>query len=158
MSFDKPPSSARRSFIGKVAAGTLALATAPIVSASASATMLAPPEASPEADAWIKALKEKHKQFFDAPGANNGFPLMFAATYLQTMTEHYKLMPGDITAMVVLRHFIHNLITGSYIFSNTLFIGLELSGRNLPFIKIEINTGANVITKIASTIKMKVFV
>ena len=103
MSFDKPPSSARRSFIGKVAAGTLALATAPIVSASA--TMLAPPEASPEADAWIKALKGKHKQVFDAPGANNGFPLMFAATYLQTMTEHYKLMPGDITAMVVVRHF-----------------------------------------------------
>ncbi len=99
MSFDQQPSSARRTFIGKVAAGTIALATAPIASASAHVITTAHDEA------WIKALKGKHKQVFDAPSSNAGFPFMFAATYLQTMTDHYKLVPGDITAMVVVRHF-----------------------------------------------------
>jgi len=49
-------------------------------------------------------------------------------------------------------------IKGSYIFSNVLFTGLELSGLNLPLIKKDISTGANVITSTASTIKIKVFV
>ncbi len=97
MSSDAQPSSARRTFIGKVAAGTLALATAPITAASAHIV-------AADDDVWIKALKGKHKQVFDGARVNDGFPFMFAATYLLTMTEHYKLAPGDITAMVVVRH------------------------------------------------------
>lgn len=99
MSFDPQESSARRAFIGQVAAGTLALATAPLTAASAHAI------APADDDAWVKALKGKHKQVFDAPSSNSGFPYMFALTYLNTMTEHYKLTPADITAMVVVRHF-----------------------------------------------------
>ncbi len=89
---------ARRAFIGKVAAGTLALASAPILAASAELSGAA------DNDPWLKALKGKHKAVFDAPIVNDGFPLMFAATYLATMTEHYKLTPADISAMVVVRH------------------------------------------------------
>jgi hypothetical protein len=37
-------------------------------------------------------------------------------------------------------------------------MGFADSGLNLPFIKNEINTGASVITSIASTIMIKVFV
>ena len=99
MSLDEYPTSARRTFIGKVAAGTLALATAPLVSAAAHTLPIA------DDDPWLKALKGKHKQVFDAPAINGGFPFMFAGTYLQTMMEHYKLSPADISAMVVVRHF-----------------------------------------------------
>ncbi len=99
MSIDEHSTSARRTFLGKVAAGTLALAAAPLVSASARTFAVA------EDDPWLKGLKGKHKQVFDAPTSNAGFPFMFAATYLNTMTEHYKLTPADISAMVVVRHF-----------------------------------------------------
>ena len=102
MTDDDRTLSDRRRFLGSVAVGTLALAAGPLhaaplhVSANASAA---------DDDAWIKALKGKHKQVFDAPALNSGFPLMFALTYLNTMTDHYKLAAGDISAMVVARHF-----------------------------------------------------
>ncbi len=99
MSLDEHSTSARRTFIGKVAVGTLAFATAPLLSASARTVSAA------DDDPWLKALKGKHKQVFDAPATNGGFPFMFAGTYLQSMTEHYKLTPADITAMIVVRHF-----------------------------------------------------
>ncbi len=99
MSLNEHPTSARRTFIGKVAAGTLALATAPLAAVAAHALPIAAD------DPWLKALKGKHKQVFDAPATNGGFPFMFAGTYLQTMMEHYKLTPADISAMVVVRHF-----------------------------------------------------
>ena len=57
---------ARRAFIGKVAAGTLALASAPILAASAELSGAA------DNDPWLKALKGKHKAVFDAPIVNDG--------------------------------------------------------------------------------------
>lgn len=98
MSFDDTTPFARRSFIGTVAAGTIALASSPVRSISAESI-------STQGDPWLQALKGKHKAVFDGAELNSGFPLMFAATYLNTMTEHYKLGPGDITAMVIARHF-----------------------------------------------------
>ena len=98
MSFDDQSPSARRSFIGSVAAGTLALVSVPLHSIGAEPTAV-------QDDPWLKALKGKHKQVFDGATINDGFPLIFAATYLRTMTEHYKLAAGDISAMVVARHF-----------------------------------------------------
>lgn len=98
MSFDDHTPAARRSFIGTVAAGTLALASMPLTSIGADVVAI-------EDEPWFKALKGKHKQVFDAPVLNDGFPLMFALTYLNTMTAQYKLAPTDISAMVVARHF-----------------------------------------------------
>lgn len=97
MSRDDGSPTARRAFIGSIAAGTLALAAMPLSPAAASVAV--------DDDPWLKGLKGKHKQVFDGPVLNSGFPLMFALTYLTTMTEHYKLAPGDISAMVVARHF-----------------------------------------------------
>jgi intracellular sulfur oxidation DsrE/DsrF family protein len=99
MPLDDPSTSARRTFISQVAAGALALAAVPAASAIASTVTPA------DDDPWIKALKGKHKQVFDAPDTNAGFPFMFAATYLQTMMEHYKLAATEVSAMVVVRHF-----------------------------------------------------
>src|SRR6266480_1458394 len=63
-----------------------------------------------------------------------------------------------LTAIVVFLQRIQPLIMGSYILSSPRLIGFADSGRNLPFMKNEINTGARVITKRASTIMMKVLV
>lgn len=54
-------------------------------------------------DPWLKALTGKHKQVFDAGTLNGGMPLIFAATYVRTMMEHYRLAAGDVTAFVVAR-------------------------------------------------------
>jgi len=99
MLLDDSTTSGRRTFISQVTAGALALAAVPATSA------LASPVSAADDDPWIKALKGKHKQVFDAPDVNAGFPFMFAVTYLQTMMEHYKLGAGDVSAMVVVRHF-----------------------------------------------------
>ena len=90
MSFDDTAPFARRSFIGTVAAGTIALASSPLSSLSAESI-------AAQGDPWLQALKGKHKAVFDGAELNAGFPLMFAATYLSTMTEHYKLGAGDIS-------------------------------------------------------------
>ena len=42
---------------------------------------------------------------FDSPKVNDGFGLMFAAGYLKTMTDAYKLKPGEASAFIVFRHF-----------------------------------------------------
>lgn len=97
MSFDENASPARRSFIGSVAAGTLALASVPLQSIAAE------PVAEQD-DPWLQALKGKHKQVFDATTLNNGLALAFASTYVRTMTDHYKLAAGDVTAFVVARY------------------------------------------------------
>ena len=63
-----------------------------------------------------------------------------------------------LMANVVLRHFKTALMVGSYTFSSIRLMGLALSGRNFPFIKKEIRTGARVSTRSASTSMIKVLV
>lgn len=98
MSLEDAPRSTRRSFIGSVASSTLALAAAPLdrldESSSASAD-----------DPWLTAITGKHKQVFDVSNISGGVGLMFAETYMNTMTEHYRLRPGEVGAFVVARYF-----------------------------------------------------
>jgi hypothetical protein len=93
----------RREFLGRLAGGTALLAAGTL--AAACTAPAAAPAASADDEAWLKPLSGKHKQVFDAPRANDGFGLMFAAGYLQTMTESYKLQPGEANAFIVFRHF-----------------------------------------------------
>ena len=96
---DSAPStrSPRRTFIQRLAGISALFAAAP---ARAFAS-----EEQQGADPWLARVTGKHKQVFDAPEVNMGFPSIFAATYLRTMNETYKLAPGDAHAVVVLRHF-----------------------------------------------------
>jgi hypothetical protein len=48
---------------------------------------------------WPGKLKGRHRQLVDAYAFNDGFPLAFALTFLQTNPT-----PGSATAVVVLRH------------------------------------------------------
>jgi hypothetical protein len=93
----------RREFLERLAGGTALLAAGTL--AAACAAPAAAPVASTDDEAWLKPLTGKHKQVFDAPRVNDAFPLMFAAGYLTTMNEAYKLKPGEANAFIVFRHF-----------------------------------------------------
>jgi hypothetical protein len=93
----------RREFLGRLAGGTALLAAGTL--AAACAAPAAAPAATADDEPWLKPLTGKHKQVFDGAKVNDAFPLMFAAGYLQTMTETYKLQPGEANAFIVLRHF-----------------------------------------------------
>jgi hypothetical protein len=93
----------RREFLGRLAGGTALLAAGAL--ATACAAPAAVPVASADDETWLKPLTGKHKQVFDAPRVNDAFGLMFAAGYLQTMTDTYKLKPGEANAFIVFRHF-----------------------------------------------------
>src|SRR4029077_14604893 len=97
----------RRGFLGRLAASALALtATGGATGARrAFAEETAPTSPLASADAWLSGIHGKHKQFFDAVTVNDGFPLAFAMTFLNTTEATYKLTDKDVTAVVGLRHF-----------------------------------------------------
>jgi hypothetical protein len=54
---------------------------------------------------WVRALSgKKHKQVFDAPDVNDGFALVYAMAYMNTVGQTYKLTDKDIGGVVVFRH------------------------------------------------------
>ena len=105
MSFPHPD---RRAFLTTLATGSAALAAGGMAlhlgaNAADAAETLAVPDVWSEA--WLGKITGKHKQFFDATGVNNGFGLVFAMNYMNSMTETYKLADKDVSAVVGLRHF-----------------------------------------------------
>ena len=90
----------RRSFVQRLASLSAVFAVG-----AAPSRLLGAETQGAAVDPWLSGVKGKHKQVFDAPEPNNGFPSIFAATYLGTMTATYKLTPGQAHAVVVLRHF-----------------------------------------------------
>jgi hypothetical protein len=105
MSEDILTSSPRRSFLGRLAAGTAALgltAFLPVTACAAEKTVAnASDSSSTEPSEWPGALKTKHKMVVDAFAMNEGFPLAFAYTF---MLPYASVTPSPATAVVVLRH------------------------------------------------------
>ena len=93
----------RRSFFGRVAAGTVALAGAGVVAPRAAEAEWT--EAPEGADDWLARITGVHRQYFDAVTVNDGFPLGFAMNFMNTIGETYKVQDKDISAVVGLRHF-----------------------------------------------------
>jgi hypothetical protein len=91
----------RRTFLERAAAGAAALAALPMFGRTANAEESS---AAPATEPWLAPLTGKHKQVFDAPSTNGGFPLLFAFAYRGTMTMTYKLKPGDVSAIIIARH------------------------------------------------------
>lgn len=104
-----PDPADRRAFLGSVAAGTLSLA--------ASRFDAPGDRQAVQGDPWLAALRGKHKQVFDAPGMNFGFPLAYVHNYVSTMTSHYQLQPADLTAMLVVRNVGIGLVLSDAIWS-----------------------------------------
>lgn len=91
---------ARRGFLGRIAAFAAGLTVAAPAALSAETTSR---DASPDAalDAWFGRIKGKHRMVFDAPEPNNGMAAIWPRVYLNTMAATY---PGETTAVVILRH------------------------------------------------------
>jgi hypothetical protein len=96
--------SPRRSFLGRLAGGSFALAASALFARPASAMSVAHVPIADD-EPWLKPLAgKKHKQVFDAAYSNEGFPLIFASAYLGTMAAAYNLPPAAVGALVVCRH------------------------------------------------------
>jgi intracellular sulfur oxidation DsrE/DsrF family protein len=75
-----------------LAASFVALSVAAVATVS-SASSTAP------ADRWLKGLTGKHRQFFDAPAAGGGVPLVHVMNYYDTYNKAYGVKDADIEAV-----------------------------------------------------------
>ncbi len=87
----------RRRFLGKAAAA-LAAITAGFPS-SARAAVATDGTLDSDHDAWIKASKGKHRQFFHAFQAQETAMLM-ASNYLDAYTQEFNVKPGEVNAVI----------------------------------------------------------
>ena len=65
--------------------------------AKAGATRPGPKEPS---NKWLDGLTSKHKQFFDAPTANGGVPLVHVMNYYDTYNKAFNVKDADIDAVL----------------------------------------------------------
>jgi intracellular sulfur oxidation DsrE/DsrF family protein len=91
----------RRSFLGRLAAGALAVSG---ILMSDRRRLEAASLLGEEPDDWLTGVDGTHRQFFDAVSVNQGFPFAFAMTFMNTISETYKASDKDINAIVGLRH------------------------------------------------------
>ena len=94
----------RRSFLGQIATSAAAVAAASLLPVGDARAASAMPGAAEGDEPWLKGYTGKHKVIYDAPELNGGFPLIFALTYINTMTQTYTLKPGDTSVVIVMRH------------------------------------------------------
>lgn len=94
----------RRGFLGGLAAGAAALVVGRWSTAGAELAPL-PLTSAPAGDEWLSKVKGKYRQVFDATSPNEGFPPVFALTFINTTKDAQKLTTDDVSAVVVFRHF-----------------------------------------------------
>ncbi len=92
---------ARRGFLGRIAAAAAAVGlSSGVPSALNAETHASSPD--PALDAWLGKIKGKHKMVFDVTEPNNGFGVIWPRIYMNTMQATY---PGEsVTPVVILRH------------------------------------------------------
>lgn len=89
----------RRAFLGKLAAGAVALG----LTGSFSKAFAAEPRSSADlkpSDKWLESVTGKHRQFFDMPQHGNGLGLIHVRNYLNTLRDTYHVTHPDATAVV----------------------------------------------------------
>lgn len=101
--FNLKLTSDRRGFLGRAAAGAAAFGlsglAAPLGLAAERAT-----GADPAFEAWLNRITGKHKFLLDTPLPNDGFGLVWARVWLNSMNDTYGTTDADNSAVVVLRH------------------------------------------------------
>src|SRR5215510_517778 len=115
---------ARRDFLGQVAASAIVLAGAACATPAATATQAAPVPAGPAPtaqsnggggplpqapstwdDSWFGKLTAKHKAVFDSPNIDGGNVLSHASGYIRGMHDALGAGESDVQTVIVLRHF-----------------------------------------------------
>ena len=102
---NRPDVTGRRSFLGTLAAGATALGLSGLaLQSEAHATTVAPPAPSDASfDAWLKKIKGKHRQVFDAPEVHEGMALVWSRVFLMT-NKQVGVADNDVSAVIILRH------------------------------------------------------
>jgi len=94
---------ARRGFLGRIAATAAAAGLGGFIPSRLAAETPAPETtADPALNAWFGKIKGKHRQIFDAPEPNSGMVAIWPRVYMNTMNATYP--GGGTTAVVILRH------------------------------------------------------
>ena len=93
----------RRSFLTRLAGGTLALAASGLAAIRVEAAPRSDAD-SPWDDSWMARIKGKHRQVFDAMEVNSGFPLVMTDIWLMTNHDAYNIPESQLSAVTVLRH------------------------------------------------------
>jgi len=91
----------RREFLGRIAAGAVALGLSGSVS-KAFAAESAPENDITPSDKWLTAVTGKYRQIFDTPNHENGWGLLHVRNYLNTMRDTYHVVHPDVTAVVTI--------------------------------------------------------
>jgi intracellular sulfur oxidation DsrE/DsrF family protein len=92
---------ARRGFLGRIAAGAAAFGLSSGVPSTLGAETVTASK-DPMLDAWLGKIKGKHKMVFDVTEPNNGFGVIWPRIYMNTMKATY---PGEtVTPVIILRH------------------------------------------------------
>jgi intracellular sulfur oxidation DsrE/DsrF family protein len=95
----------RRGFLGSIAAttavGVAALSSSPMELLAQKGK----PDASnnKEFEAWLKKIKGKHRQVFDATAPNEGMPFIWPRVFMMTNKE-VGVPDNDVTTVIILRH------------------------------------------------------
>jgi hypothetical protein len=113
---DRP--TARREFLGQIAASAIVIAgtacaapasvgqsTAPTpVPAPQSTTTSTPPSAAHWDDSWFGKLTAKHKAVFDSPAIDDGLAVSHASGYIRGMRDALGAGVDDVQIVLVMRH------------------------------------------------------
>ncbi len=91
----------RREFLGKLAAGAVALGLSGTVPRAFAAERHSLTDIAPS-DKWLGSVTGKHRQFFDMPNHENGWGLLHVRNYLNTMRDTYHVNHPDVTAVVTI--------------------------------------------------------
>jgi hypothetical protein len=89
----------RREFLGKLAAGAVALGLTGPVSSAFAADRPRGADLTPS-DKWLASITGKRKQFFDMPAHENGLGLLHVRNYLNTLRDTYHISNPQATAVV----------------------------------------------------------
>jgi hypothetical protein len=93
--------SPRREFLGKLAAGAVALGLSGSIPTAFAGERRLHSDVTPS-DKWLSAVTGKHRQIFDMANHENGMGLLHVSNYLNTMRDTYNVKHPDVTAVVTL--------------------------------------------------------
>lgn len=99
MSQNSLPLPERREFLGKLAAGAVALGLTGAAPTAFASERRVHSDLTPS-DKWLTAITGKHRQFFDMPNHENGMGLIHVRNYLNAMRDTYHVQHPDVTAVV----------------------------------------------------------
>jgi len=91
----------RRKFLGKVAAGAVALGMTGSVTKAFGSELKLNSDVQPS-DKWLTAVTGKHRQIFDMPNHENGWGLLHVRNYLNTLRDTYHVTHPEVTAVATI--------------------------------------------------------